>query len=263
MTESTILHVTDPHLLADAEQRLHGWDVRVAFEYTLQAALTQYPDAEALVLGGDLVDDCSRNGYQWLNNELKHTGLPSLAIAGNHDDPARMAHALTSAAVHESLRINSCHLIGLCSHRFGRDDGCLGYKQLARLSRQLHADSSPTLLCIHHPPLMTGSRWLDDLGLVDAKALAATLAGHTHVLGILSGHVHQQAHGWLDSTPVWTTPATMRQFLPQSPEFSEDVNRLPGYRVMHIARDGTIRTSVHRVPMPVSAMPPCRSQHLD
>ena len=73
----TLLHITDPHLCAAPGTRLHGWDVAAAFERILNSALGAHPDADALVLGGDLVDDESEAGYRWLDARLAETGRPA------------------------------------------------------------------------------------------------------------------------------------------------------------------------------------------
>ncbi|WP_423823209.1 metallophosphoesterase [Salinisphaera sp. SPP-AMP-43] len=244
-----ILHLTDCHLLADREGKLHGWSVAAAFECVLAHALDRYPETDAIVLGGDLVDDESDAGYHWLNDVLATTARPVLAIAGNHDDPQAMARRLDSAVVHDQLCLGGWRLIGLCSHRPGHEDGLIGSAALHDLEARLAADRSPTLVCVHHPPFAVGSAWIDAMGLNDGPALRAVLARHAHVRGVLAGHVHQASQHRLEHSLGWTTPATMRQFLPGSPDFAEDPTRPPGYRWLALEADGRITTTVHRCPM--------------
>ena len=61
-------------------------------------------------------------------------------------------------------------LIGLDSQITGALPGELGAEQLAWLASLLTASSQPTVLFLHHPPIMVGSAWLDRIGLVDAAA---------------------------------------------------------------------------------------------
>lgn len=244
----TLLHITDPHLLARPGDRLHGWDVAAAFEHILDQALATYPGADAIVLGGDLVDDESVAGYRWLDARLAACDRPVLAIAGNHDDPLAMAAHLSHAVVHGVLAFDDWRLIGLSTHCHGMESGQIGPHQLARLDAELAAQPTPTLVCLHHPPLDVGSAWIDAMGLIDRQALRATLSRHAHVRGLLCGHVHQSFESRLDTYTVWTTPSTMRQFRPNSHEFAEDDERLPGYRCLRCRADGTITTTVHRTP---------------
>lgn len=244
-----VLHITDCHLIADRGARLHGWPVATAFEHVLGHALERYPEADAIVLGGDLVDDESEAGYRWLDAMLAATGRPVLAIAGNHDDPQSMPRLLGSAIVHDRLCLGGWRLIGLCSHRPGREDGLIGHAALQALDAQLATDHAPTLVCVHHPPFAVGSAWIDAMGLSDGAALRSVLARHSHVQGVLAGHVHQASQHRLDGSYGWTTPSTMRQFLPASPVFAEDPAHAPGYRWLALNADGSITTTVHRCPM--------------
>lgn len=244
----TLLHLTDPHLRARTDARLHGWHVAAAFQRSLDAAMTAYPRADAIILGGDLVDDESSAGYRWLDARLAALQRPVLAVAGNHDDPAAMRRHLKSAVVHDALGVGGWRLIGLDSHVPGSDAGRIGPRALAGLDRALQADPAPTLICVHHPPLDVGSAWIDAIGLIDRDALRATLARHPQVRGVVCGHVHQAGEYRLDGYPVWTTPSTMRQFRPGSPTFAEDSARAPGYRCLQLGADGKITTTVHRVP---------------
>ncbi|MGN8160422.1 metallophosphoesterase [Salinisphaera sp. RV14] len=243
-----LLHITDLHLLAEPGSRLHGWDVSATFDRVLAEALATHPEADAVVLGGDLVDDESTTGYRWLDRRLHTLARPVLAVAGNHDDPAAMAEQLTCAAVHDVIGVGGWRLIGLDSHVPGSDAGRIGPRALAGLDRTLQADPAPALICVHHPPLDVGSAWIDAIGLVDRDALRATLARHPRVRGVVCGHVHQAGEYRLDGYPVWTTPSTMRQFRPGSPTFAEDSARPPGYRCLRLGADGEITTTVHRVP---------------
>lgn len=256
MAECEILHLTDLHLLATRAARLHGWPVADCFERALADALAYAPQAAALVLGGDLVDDESRSGYRWLNERLAAVGRPVLAIAGNHDDPAVMQATLSAAWVHGSLHVGGWRLLGVCSHRPGADHGSLGNQERERLAGELAADSRPTLVCIHHPPFTVGSPWIDAMRLTDGNALWAILRRHRHVRGLLCGHVHQAHHVWVDGITAWTTPATMRQFRPASAGFAEDRRLGPGYRWLRLGADGRITTMLRRLRRPATPTDP-------
>lgn len=243
-----LLHLTDMHLRADTGARLHGWAVERAFSTVLKAALARYPHYDALVLGGDLVDDESSAGYRRLNARLHALGRPVLAMAGNHDDPQRMARLLTFAQVHGPLAIGGWRLYALDSHQPGSEAGRLGAAQLAGLERWLQADTAPAIVFVHHPPVSLGSAWIDAIGLQEGAALGALLARYPRVRGVVCGHGHQAAHLKLGPLDCWLTPATMRQFLPGAATFAEDIARAPGYRWLALGVDGQIETRVERVP---------------
>ncbi|WP_158583390.1 metallophosphoesterase [Salinisphaera sp. Q1T1-3] len=247
MAAIEILHITDCHLLHTPGARLAGHDVAARFDAVCRQALADHPAADAVVLGGDLVDDESAAGYRWLDAYVAAWHRPVLAVAGNHDAPQTMADCLSHCVVHDTLALPGWRLMGLNSHVLGAAHGRLGTAALSALDATLGADATPTLAVVHHPPVAVGTPWIDAMGLTDAADLADVLGRHDHVRGILAGHVHQDSTTALGACPVWTTPSTMRQFRPGSPDFAEDPSRNPGYRHLRLGPNGEIETRVHRL----------------
>jgi len=244
----TVLHITDPHLLAQPGQILHGWRVHDAFETVLSTALAATPEADALVLGGDLVDDASVAGYRWLNTRLTHIAIPVLAVAGNHEAPDIMQRELSCAVVHGQIELNEWRLLGLNSHVAGSAAGQLGKTQLAALSQTLAADSRPTVLFVHHPGWSIGSPWQDAIGLHDRDALAGIIAKAPNVRALACGHAHQAQSVTLANEATGTlTASTMRQFAPGANSFAEAPEHAPGYRVLKLNNDATVSSIHHRV----------------
>lgn len=242
-----LIHVTDPHLLADPRARLHGWQVEQAFAQVLDDTRQRFPNAHAYALGGDLVDDESPAGYARLNGHLATLDRPVLAMAGNHDDPGTMAEALSHARVHERCLLGGWQLIALDSHVAGSDAGRLGERQLQWLDDQLADCDAPTLLFVHHPPCAVGSAWVDAIGLADRHALHPVLARYPQVRALVCGHAHQAATLTFAGLPCLITPATMRQFRPGSRRFATDHERAPGYRWLALGDDGEFETRIYRV----------------
>lgn len=59
-----LLHITDLHLYADPAAEIYGVQTDVSFRAVLESALSDdqwQPDA--VLITGDLVEDCSRAGY--------------------------------------------------------------------------------------------------------------------------------------------------------------------------------------------------------
>ncbi|MES1949963.1 cyclic AMP phosphodiesterase [Salinisphaera sp. S4-8] len=243
-----ILHITDLHLCADAGQLLHGWPVEQAFQRVLAAALERTPAPDAIVLGGDLVDDGSLAGYQRLDATLAGLPCPVLAMAGNHDDPHRMAQTLVHAVVHERLQVGEWQLIALDSHLAGSDAGELGETQIARLDGWLAESDAPTLLCLHHPPADVGAAWIDAIGLRDRDRLAGVIERHPQVHALLCGHAHQAAALDFAGRACLVTPSTMRQFAPGARCFAQDDRRAPGYRSIQLSANQGAASTVERVP---------------
>ena len=243
-----IAHVTDPHLLSDPAAHLHGWPVAAAFERVLADVKAFAPALDALVLGGDLVDDCSAAGYRWLDARLADVGCPVLAVAGNHEAPDRMARLLTHARVHARLALADWQIIGLNTHIEGAEHGALAEAELERLTRSLADTPRHTLVALHHPPVSVATPWIDAIGLQSPERFIAALsASGSSVRGVVAGHVHQAVTADVGGRPVWTTPSTMRQFLPGAHDFAEDPAAQPGWRWLRLSADGTIETGVRRL----------------
>lgn len=241
-----VLHLTDPHLLADAEAHLHGWSVQSAFDRVLAAALHAYPAADAMILGGDLVDDESAIGYQRLDAQLARLDMPILAVAGNHDNPQRMRQHMPHVHVHERLCLGDWQLIGLNTHIAGQDSGEIDHASLDLLAQSLTTDQRHALVCLHHPPWPLGSRWMDAIGLANPDALRPPLDKAPQSVGLVCGHAHQEAAHTLWGRQAWITPSTMRQFLPHADRFAEDT-AAPGFRQLSLHGNGKITSCVHRV----------------
>lgn len=256
MNASTLVQITDTHLLAEPRGRVHGWRVAAAFDAVLAAARERFPAPDAILLTGDLVEDESAAGYRWLARRL-HGWAPVCAIPGNHDDPAVMARALRPARVGGVAAFGRWRLHLLDSRVPGRIGGRIGRRQLARLAREL-ADE-PALIAVHHPPVAVGTPWIDALGLDDGDALRALLRERPAVRGVVSGHVHQAVDRRVDRWRLLTAPATCRQFLPGSVKHAEDPRRAPGYRVLRLHPDGRLASRLFRVPAAREIAGPARS----
>jgi 3',5'-cyclic AMP phosphodiesterase CpdA len=96
----------------------------------------------------------------------------------------------------------------------GEDPGALDRDQLAWLDAELAvAPQQPTLIAMHHPPLLTGVPAWDEIGLADASrlSLGEVIDRHRQVRRIVAGHVHRTITGQLAGRPVLTVPSTYVQ----------------------------------------------------
>jgi 3',5'-cyclic-AMP phosphodiesterase len=127
--------------------------------------------------------------------------MPVVAIPGNHDDP----EAVNGAG---ELTVAGYRLVLCDTHVDGRPDGRLDAERLhARL------DEMPTIVAMHHPPLLTGIDALDAIGLPaeDRAALAEVLKRARQVRRVVAGHVHRSASGTLGGCGVVTCGSVYMQ----------------------------------------------------
>ena len=243
-----VLHLTDPHLFDDADATLYGRRTSDTFRAVVAQALARAPArADAIVVTGDIGDDCSEGAYRRFAAVLRDTGIPAWCLPGNHDDPARMASLFASGSLRYAgvAALRGWRLLLLESPVPGEPHGELGAARLAALQRDLAASTGhPKLVAIHHPPQRVGSGWIDAMGLRDGAALLEQRRHHPEVRGLVSGHVHQASDQSLGGLRLLTTPSTCAQFLPGSEDFALDT-RPPGWRWLELHADGRIETQVH------------------
>jgi Icc protein len=202
-----IAQLSDPHVRIPEE---HG--SADALARAVAAVLELEPLPDAVLVTGDLAEHAASDEYARVRELLAPLPMPVHVLPGNHDDPAAMREHFPLDGGGEYRYATSCgdlRLIACDTSRRGRDDGEL---DLDWLAAQL-ADTAPTVVAMHHPPLDTGIGGLDEIGLPPAQrdALAELLAGSPHVRRILAGHVHRGAFGVLGGCGVVACPSTNLQ----------------------------------------------------
>lgn len=208
-----LVQLSDLHLRAGEEGS--GPAARLAHAVRRVAELQPRPDA--VLLSGDLADAPSGEAYEQAHELLASLGLPLHAIPGNHDDRdllrARFGPGPAPAGtpVHFALDCGALRLIGCDSTNPGHESGALGAERLAWLERTLEQrPETPTLLALHHPPVLTGVRSMDAIALAleDRTALEALLGSHPQVQAITCGHVHLTMTCAFAGRPLLVCPST-------------------------------------------------------
>jgi len=238
-----ILHITDPHLYADAAGELRGVCTADSLAAVLRAARDEAaPDA--VLVTGDIAQDESRGAYERFRDLLGACEAPVWCLAGNHDDPAWMAEILdTQPFTFGGVVAAGGWRIHLLSTWVRGDvGGRVAPESLAAVEADLtaHGDQ-PALICLHHQPVPVGSRWLDGIGLAEPDALLQLADRHTQVRGIVWGHVHQEFDARRGHYRLLATPSTCRQFMPRRDAFAVD-DRPPAWRWLELDADGRLDT---------------------
>ena len=236
-----ILHLTDPHLFADA-----GGDLRGTVTYlSLSAVLDHYRDgdwrADLAVVTGDLIQDDSAGAYDHFCQLLGTLQLPVYCVPGNHDVRQLMRDAIAEPPFHycASLLSDNWLIVGLDSCVTGQAGGHLNVAELARLEAEIAATAVPNVMvCLHHPPVQMGSRWLDTVGLDNGQEFLEKIAVSGKVRLAIFGHVHQPYDTDHGGVSIIATPSTCRQFAQGSDDFAVDDNP-PAYRRISLHADGS------------------------
>jgi len=240
-----LLHLTDPHLFGDPRREIYDVNTADSFRAVLSDAL-QRKRYDAVLVTGDIAEDESRDAYRNFRDALGAFTGPVLCLPGNHDSPATMAATLGSGSFQycASTVLGGWHVIALNSHVARNPAGRIAPQELERLEAALALRRDVnTLVCVHHPPVRVGSRWLDGVGLMNATELMDVVARYPKVRAVVAGHVHQQLDTLAGSVRVLTTPSTCAQFLPNTENCEMD-QRPPAYRTLTLRDDGAIETEV-------------------
>ena len=177
---------------------------------------------DLVVVTGDLAEHGDAAEYTELVAALDELPCPYVLAAGNHDDPTtlralmagRQPFAAGLAGVTFVVDVGPLRLVVLDSCVPGQDHGRVGPEQCAWLDAQLRADTRPTIVVVHHPPVAIGHSLLDTMYLEDADAMGAVIERHAHVERIICGHVHRAVAVRWRGTMVTTAPSGIRQFGP-------------------------------------------------
>jgi len=242
-----ILHFTDTHLAADAGKTYYGVNTDESLGRVIRYTLDHYPHAELSLVTGDLVHDETEAGYESLRKYFELLDMPVLCLPGNHDLPGIMKKILDSGKVQvtRSMIKKSWQIILLDSTAPGEVGGHLNHYELDKLDHYLSENPEyHALICLHHPPFLTGSHWLDNGLILDNPGdLFAVLDLHEQVRCVLWGHIHQEFNTTRNDVNYIATPSTMIQFKPDSYDFAVD-DKPPGFRWLDLYPDGQIKTGV-------------------
>jgi 3',5'-cyclic AMP phosphodiesterase CpdA len=154
------------------------------------------------VVTGDQADGAAAAEYERVRELLEPLPMPVHLLPGNHDDASVIEAGY-------AVRAGELRLIACDSTIPGRDDGEL---DLEWLEATLDEDrDSPTIVAMHHAPILTGIPVLDAIGLTNRDELAGLLERSPQVQRVIAGHVHRGAFGVVGGCGVVACPSTNLQ----------------------------------------------------
>jgi 3',5'-cyclic-AMP phosphodiesterase len=247
-----IAQLSDPHLGAEWTERD---DPVAGLAAAVEAVRAMRPHPDAVLFSGDLADSGADAEYEQLRELLEPLEAPLYLLPGNHDDRrALRRHFPVPGAdadpVQYSADLGPLRLVVLDTTRPGEDPGVLDPERLGWLDAELAtAPEQPTLLAMHHPPLVTGVPAWDHIGLpsADRRALGEVVERHPQVRRLVAGHVHRTISGELAGRAVLSVPSTYVQarlnFGSQEIELAAD----PAGFAVHAVLDGELISHVQPV----------------
>ncbi len=248
-----IAQITDIHLFADPTAELRGLRTIDSLEQVLVHLRQIDRQLNALLLTGDLSQDETIQSYQHLRSAFQAFDLPIYWIPGNHDHPALMSQVLNVPPwmAQKHFQLGGWNFLLLDSTLPGCTHGKLSTATLSWLDACLSANpEQPTLIALHHPPVLIGSTWMDELGLHESQLLLDVIDRHPQVKVVIFGHVHQVFDTTRNGVRYLATPSSCVQFAPKQAEIAID-DLPPGFRRLQLHADGAIETRIEwadRVP---------------
>lgn len=239
----SVLHITDLHLLAERGARLLDVDTTVTLEAVLAAATAERQPA-ALLVTGDIAQEPAVATYRRCLELLGeyHRG-PLLCLPGNHDLFGPM---LAAGMPMQPVDLEPWRIVGWDTHEDDQVGARLNETDWQAVQAEIQAARRHLLVATHHPLVDVGCPWLDKDRLANAPELVEYLAQASSVKSVVFGHAHQTVEARHGELPLYGTPSTCFQFEPRSERFGLDATA-PGYRWLHLADDGSIRTEVRHI----------------
>jgi 3',5'-cyclic AMP phosphodiesterase CpdA len=208
-----IAQMTDIHIGFAPDEKPEEFN-RLRFRATLARILDAPNRPDMLVLSGDITDHGDRESYERTAELLAACPFPVWPMVGNHDTRAELLHAFPQVKaedgfVHYVLEQDGLRIIFLDTLEEGRHGGAFCERRQAWLEARLdEAPATPTLIFMHHPPVVSGIEWMDPAADEPwVRRVAVALRGRQQVLAIHCGHLHRPLAGSFEDIPLCVTPS--------------------------------------------------------
>jgi 3',5'-cyclic AMP phosphodiesterase CpdA len=220
---------------------------RVRFRQTLARLLEQPNPIDFLVLTGDLTDRGDRESYEKTVEELEQCPFPVHPLVGNHDSREELLHVFPDCPtvdgfIQYAIETSGLRVLMLDTFEPGRHGGAFCEKRAAWLSDQLNQHrNTPTLIFMHHPPILSGIDWMDpgpEEGWM--TRLAEAMDGHDQIQALHCGHLHRPVTASFHGIPLGITPSVappvsldLRLISPDTPDSRALITTEPPVYALH------------------------------
>jgi len=186
------------------------------FRATLDRLLSGPNVPDMLVLSGDITDHGDAESFAKTAQLLADCPFPVLPLVGNHDSREGLLGAFPQVVpaaggfLHYVVEARlGLRLICLDTLEDGRHGGAFCELRAEWLAARLaEAPDTPTLIFMHHPPVVAGIDWMDpapDEAWI--ARLRGVLDGQSQVQAIHCGHLHRQIVTRFAGIPLGVTPS--------------------------------------------------------
>ena len=208
-----IAQITDTHVGFEPEAGDEEFNY-LRFCMAIDHLRAQSVQPDMLILSGDLADNGAAESYERFKQPLANCDFPIHVMTGNHDHRERLLEAFPECPTHDgfvqyALEAGGLRVLCLDTLQHGRHGGAFCETRAAWLASELAAHrDTPTLIVMHHPPVVSGIDWMDPRpGEAWLQRFEAAIDGHAQIVAIVCGHLHRPVTAAFGSVPVVVTPA--------------------------------------------------------
>jgi 3',5'-cyclic-AMP phosphodiesterase len=248
-----IAQMTDIHVGFAPDEKPEELNL-TRFRATLARLIDGPNRPDMLVLSGDITDHGDAESFAKTAALLADCPFPIIPLVGNHDSREGLLGAFPQVVPAEGGFLHyvidagmGLRLICLDTLEDGRHGGAFCEARADWLAARLaEAPHAPTLIFMHHPPVVAGIDWMDpapDEAWIGR--LRQVLAGQNQVQAIHCGHLHRQITTRFAGLPLGVTPSVaplvamdLTPIDPDTPDDRELITTEPPTYALH-RWDGT------------------------
>lgn len=210
-----IAQMTDIHVGFAPEE--HPEELNLTrFRATLQRLIHGPNRPDMLVLSGDITDHGDAESFAKTVALLAECPFPILPMVGNHDSREGLLGAFPQVVPAEDGFLHyvieagmGLRVICLDTLEDGRHGGAFCEVRARWLATRLaEAPDTPTVIFMHHPPVVAGIDWMDPAPREPwMEQLREVLEGQSQVQAIHCGHLHRPITTRFAGIPLGVTPS--------------------------------------------------------
>lgn len=220
-----IAQITDTHVGFEPEAGDEEFNF-LRFCMALDHLLDQHVAPDLLILTGDIADKGRPDSYERIKRSLERCNFPVHVMTGNHDNRDNLLAAFPDCptmtapngkiyaqyAIETSIQTGgseALRIVCLDTLQHGRHGGAFCGARAKWLASELAAHpDTPTLIVMHHPPIISGIDWMDPRPHEAWLArFREAVEGYEQIVGIACGHLHRPTAAAFEGIPVSVTPA--------------------------------------------------------
>jgi Icc protein len=243
-----VIQISDCHVSADPDALYRGQSADANFQKIVSLALRWNP--ELVLLSGDVSEDGSQESYERTSVLLAKSGVPVLALPGNHDNLEVMSRFFPVGSWDGPYvtEVKNWRLVLLDSSEPGRISGCFSASVLEQIHTSLQDEGrGHVLVALHHHPVPVGSPWIDRYMLESPERFFEVIDRSPRVRCISWGHVHHDFQVQRNGVTLLGAPSTVANSIPGAQCFTLDPVG-PACRWLELSARGEVNTGLLYLP---------------